>query len=101
MKLKKGDLVKVIKGKDKGKTGKVEKILPVVHKVVVADVNLYKRHVKARNQNEKSEIKTIVKPLDVSSVALVCPKCGKPTRIGYTLQKEVKVRMCKKCEQIL
>jgi len=97
MKLIKGDLVKIVVGKDKGKTGKVEKILTKEAKVLVEGVNQYKRHMKARQQGQKSEIITITKPLSVANVALICPKCKEQTRIGYVISKETKQRICKKC----
>jgi large subunit ribosomal protein L24 len=98
MKLLKNDTVKVIKGKDAGKTGKVEKIFTKENKVLVEGVNQYKRHVKARSASQKSEIITITKPLPVANVALVCPKCKKPTRVGYKVLKDGKARICKKCQ---
>ncbi len=101
MKLKKGDEIFVTRGKDKGKTGKVEEVFAKEEKVLVAGVNQYKRHVKARMQNEKSEIITITKPLPVGNVALRCPHCHKPTRIGVKMEKDKKVRICKKCNKTI
>lgn len=98
MKLKKGDNVKIVIGKDKGKSGKVEKVFSKEGKVLVEGINLFKRHLKARLQNQKSEIVTISKPLPVSNVALVCPKCNLITRIGYRVEKDKKVRICRKCQ---
>jgi large subunit ribosomal protein L24 len=98
MKLKKGDNIKVVKGKDKGKTGKIEKIFPKVGKVLVANVNLYKRHLKARSQRQPSEIVTLTKPLMQENVILICPKCHKETRIGYKIEKNTKSRICKRCK---
>jgi large subunit ribosomal protein L24 len=98
MKLKKGDNVKVIRGKDKGKTGKVEEVMPKFNKVLVANVNLYKRHLKAKSQNQPSEIITLTKPLPEANVVIICPKCGKQTRVGYKIEKNVKSRICKKCK---
>lgn len=97
MKLHIGDLVKVTGGKDKGKTGKVLKVVPTTDKVLVEDVNQYKKHIKKNVQGQKSEIITISKPLPVASVALICPKCKKQTRVGYEIVKDNKVRICKKC----
>lgn len=99
MKLKKGDEVKVVKGKDKGKTGKVEKVFPKLNKIIIPNVNLFKRHLKARSQNQPSEIITLTKPLQVSNVKLVCPKCHLTTRIGYKLNDKSKIRICMKCRQ--
>ena len=97
MKIKKGDTVKVIKGKDSGKLGKVEKVLTKTAKVLVEGVNQYKRHVKSRMQWQKSEIITITKPLPVTNVSLLCPKCKQQARVGYKVLKDSKVRVCKKC----
>jgi large subunit ribosomal protein L24 len=98
MKLKKGDTVKVIKGKDKGKTGKIDQTLPKLGKVLVSNVNQYKRHMKARSQTKPSEIVTLTKPLPEENVILVCPKCHKTTRVGYKIEKDNKSRICKKCK---
>lgn len=97
MKLKKGDEVKIIRGKDAGKNSSVEKVFTKENKVLVGGVNQYKRHVKARMQGQSSEIITITKPLVVSQVALVCPHCKKQTRVGYSIEKGTKTRICKKC----
>lgn len=99
MKLKKGDTVKVIRGKDLGKTGKIEKVFSKVNKVLIAGVNQYKRHLKARSQKQPSEIVTIIKPLRVSSVVLICPKCNLATRAGFSYEDDRKSRICKKCKQ--
>ncbi len=99
MKLQKGDEIKIVSGKDKGKQGKVEKILPKENMVIVAGFNQYKRHIKAKTQMQKSEIITLTKPLPVANVSLICPKCHLPTRVGYTEQNSKKVRICKKCDQ--
>lgn len=98
-KLKKGDEVKVLRGKDKGKTGKIEKVFSKEGKVIVAGINQYKRHLKARSQNQPSEIITITKPLYIENTALVCPKCKMATRVGFLLKGEEKKRICRKCEQ--
>ena len=98
MKIKKGDSVKIIRGKDKGKDGKVEKVFPKDGKVLISNVNQYKRHLKARSETEPSEIVTLTKPLPQENVVLVCPKCHKITRVGYKLEKNKKLRICKKCK---
>jgi large subunit ribosomal protein L24 len=99
MKLKKSDLVKIVAGKDKGKTGKIEKILPSIGKVLVTGINQYKRHLKARAQGQASEIVTITKPLASTNVALVCPHCKLQTRIGFRIEKNDKIRVCRKCDK--
>lgn len=99
MKLKKDDNVKIVSGKDKGKTGKVEKVFTKIGKVLVTGVNQYKRHLKARSQGQKSEIVTITKPLSMQNVALVCPHCKVQTRIGFRIEKSGKIRVCRKCDK--
>lgn len=101
MKLKKGDEVKIVAGKDKGKTGKIESLLPQKDQVVVTGINQYKRHLKAKSGRQTSEIVTLTKPLPVANVMFVCPKCHKTARIGYAVRGEKKTRICKKCEQSL
>lgn len=99
MKLIKGDLVKIVAGKDKGKTGKIEKVLTITEKVMVTGVNQYKRHLEARAQGQASEIVTITKPLAATNVALICPNCKLQTRIGFRIEKNGKIRVCRKCEK--
>lgn len=99
MKLKKADEVKITTGKDAGKTGKIQKVFSKENKVLVEGINQFKRHVKAKMMGQKSEIITITKPVPVGNVALICPKCKQPTRIGYKILKEGKVRVCAKCDQ--
>lgn len=101
MKLKKGDEVKIVRGKDKGKTGKIEKVNPREQKVTIPGVNQYKRHMKSRSQRQPSEIITITKPLHAANVMLICPKCHSATRVGYSIEDGKKIRICKKCDQKL
>lgn len=98
MKFKKGDQVLITGGKDADKTGKIEKVFSKESKVNVAGVNQYKRHVKARTPGQKSEIITITKPVPYGRIALICPKCKKPTRVGFKILKDEKIRICKKCD---
>lgn len=100
MKLKKGDEVKVIRGKDKGKSGKIEKVLSGA-KVLIANVNQYKRHLKKSAERQKSEILTITKPISLSNVILICPMCKKQTRVGFKIEGNEKIRICKKCGKVL
>ncbi|MBI2031429.1 MAG: 50S ribosomal protein L24 [Candidatus Levybacteria bacterium] len=101
MKLKKGDEVKIIRGKDKGKTGKIEKIFSKTKKVVIPGVNLYKRHLKARSQSQPSEIITLTKPIALANVILVCPKCHLPARVGFDMKGNEKIRICRRCQQVI
>ncbi len=97
MKFKKGDTIVVTTGKDKGHKGKIEKLFPQVGKVTIPGVNISKRHMKRKDDKNPGGIIDIVKPIDVSKLALVCPACGKPTRIGMLVTKNEKVRICRKC----
>ncbi|MGI6423224.1 MAG: 50S ribosomal protein L24 [Candidatus Dojkabacteria bacterium] len=99
MKIKKGDMVKVLYGKDAGKQGKVVAVDIKRAKVVVEGVNMYKRHVKGDGRGKVSEILNITKPMDVSKVMMVCNSCGKSTRVGIKREKDSVVRICKKCNK--
>ena len=102
MKIVAKDKVYVIKVKDAGKTGEVAKVLTKTNKVVIAGINTVKKAVKASQKNPTGGIVEIAKPIQVSNIALVCPKCGKPTRIGYSIAKDgKKVRICKKCSGVV
>ena len=97
MKIKKGDTVKVLSGNDKGKTGEVLEVIPKTQKIVVKGVNVRKKHIKPRKQGEEGGIIPVECSIPVSKVNVVCPKCGKATRVGYSIEKDKKVRICKKC----
>jgi large subunit ribosomal protein L24 len=100
MKIKKGDKVIVLAGKDKGKTGEVVRSFPKTGKVVVAGVNIAKKHVRNRlNTDKKGEVIDKTMPLDASNVALVDSKSGKATRVGYKVDGDKKVRVSKKSGQ--
>ncbi len=99
MKFKKNDNVKVIVGKDKGKQGKITQVFPVEKKVVVEGVNVAKKHLRPRKQGEGGQVIEFFAPLLINKVQLVCPKCGKLTRIGINITPEgKKTRVCKKCK---
>ena len=95
--VKKGDTVVVISGKDKGKQGKILAAMPEDQRVIVQNVNMITAHVKPRKQGEEGGIIQRETPIYASKVMLVCPKCGKPTRVGHTVIDGEKVRACKKC----
>jgi len=100
--IKKGDTVEVIAGKDLGERGEVMSVLPKVNRVVVNGVNTMKRHEKARQAGNRQVAAQIVEfnaPLHVSNVMLVCPSCSERTRIGYRFDDDgKKTRFCKKCD---
>jgi len=99
MKIKKGDLVLITAGKDKGRTGKIIKSFPKDLKILVEGINVKKKHVRPKKQGEKGQIVEIPAPLNVSNVKIICSKCGKATRVGYMVDGDVKKRTCKKCKQ--
>ena len=96
MNLVKGDTVIVIAGRDKGKTGVIQKVIPESNRVVVENVNLRKKHKKPTQQNPDGGIVEVYAPIDASNVMLLDPKTKKPTRIGHKIVKGKKVRYAKK-----
>ena len=96
MKIKKGDKVKILLGKDRGKEGIVELVRSGDNRVFVGGANLYKRHVK-KMEGIEGGIIDIPKSLHISNVGLICPNCKKVTRIGINMTKDGKIRVCKKC----
>ncbi|MEK7101413.1 MAG: 50S ribosomal protein L24 [Patescibacteria group bacterium] len=103
MKLKKGDTIIVTVGKDRGKSGQVEKVFLAQGTVLIPGINQYKKHVKKQSEQRPGEIVTLSRPLPVGNVALVCPKCKQPTRVGYQVLEDKKlvkkIRICRKCDQ--
>lgn len=100
MHVKRGDLVKVIAGKDKGKEGKVITAIPSKNKVIVEGVAMVKKHQKARVQGQESGIIHMEAAIDASNVLRVCPSCGKAARTGIKIMEDgSKVRYCKKCNE--
>lgn len=101
MKIKVNDNVKILSGKDRGKTGKVVQVFKKEGRVVVEGVNTMKKHLRTRKQGEKGQIIELAAPLDISNVGLVCPKCTKTIRVGYKVEGEKKVRWCRKCKLLI
>ena len=101
MKIKKGDTVQVLSGNDKGKKGEVLEVIPKDSKVVVKGVNVRKKHIKPRKQGEEGGIISVECAINSSKVNVVCSKCGKPARIGYKVENDKKVRICKKCGTVI
>jgi len=98
MKIKKDDQILVIAGKDKGKKGKVQRALPVVKKITVEDIQLVKKHIRARKEGEKGQVVEVPYSFPSSKAKLICPKCNKPSKIGYKIEGGKKLRVCKKCQ---
>ena len=97
MNIRRDDKVVVLSGKDKGKEGKVLVADPKAMKVIVEGVNVATKHQKPRKQGEEGGIIKVETPIYASKVQLVCPKCGKATRVGHKVEGDKKVRVCKKC----
>ncbi|HVX93087.1 MAG TPA: 50S ribosomal protein L24 [Candidatus Dojkabacteria bacterium] len=97
MKIKKGDTIKMLYGKDSGKTGTVTLVNSRQGKVLVAGLNMFKRHVKGDGQTKKSEIVSVARQIQAAKVMVVCPECSKTTRVGMKLEGKNYVRVCKKC----
>lgn len=95
----------VTAGKDRGRSGRVEKVFPQTETVVVPGINEYKKHRKpvsaAAGQERPGEIVTLVRPIAISKIAVVCPKCKLVTRVGYRMDGDKKVRICRKCDNDL
>jgi large subunit ribosomal protein L24 len=99
MKIKKGDQIIVTQGRDKGQKGKVTEVDTKLELVIVPGINMYKRHEKKRDEKHPGGVVEYARGLSMGKIALVCPKCGKPTRVGYLVVKGSKQRICRKCEQ--
>ena len=98
LKIKKGDRVEVLTGKDRGKRGEVMRALPAEGKVIVDGVNVAKKHQRPTKATMQGGIIDKDMPIPVANVAIVCPSCGKPTRVGFKIDGDgTKVRVCKKC----
>lgn len=101
MKIKKNDKVKIISGKNRGKTGKVLEVRPKERKIVVEGVNLLWRHVRPRKSGEKGQRIQFPAPLSLAKAALICSKCNQTTRVSFKEVEKRKLRMCKKCKEVI
>lgn len=106
MKIKTNDQVKIIAGKDNGKTGKVLQVFKQQGRLSIEGLNLLVKHMRPRRSGEKGQRIEFPAPLNVSNVMLVCPKCGKPTRVSFELSKDEagkthKARACKRCKNLI
>ncbi len=101
MKVKKGDEIIITSGRDKGKKGKIEKIYSKQNTVLLPGLNIYKKHTKKKDEQHPGGIIDFSRPVDIANIALICPKCGKQTRIGFLVKGKEKKRICKKCDSIL
>lgn len=107
MKIKKGDKVKILAGKDRGKTGKVLQVFTARERASVEGLNLLIKHLRPQKQGEKGQRIEFPAPLNMSNLMMICPKCNKTTRIGYKIteagegKKKKKFRTCKKCNAVI
>lgn len=101
MHLKKSDKVQVLAGKDKGKQGVILSIIAKKDRVIVEGINMIKKHAKPSNDNPQGGILNIEAPIHMSNVALLDPKSGKPTRVGYKIVGDEKVRVAKKSGEVI
>jgi len=97
MKIKKGDKVKIIAGKDKDRKGVVERYYIKGDLVLIPGINLFKKHIKKNEKMPQGGLVEVPRPLSSEKVMLICPKCGKTTRVAYKIEKKKKFRLCKKC----
>ncbi|KKS96553.1 MAG: 50S ribosomal protein L24 [Candidatus Giovannonibacteria bacterium GW2011_GWB1_43_13] len=98
MKIKKGDNIIIISGKDRGKQGKVLGVFPKSEKILVDGVALRKKHQRSRKQGQKGEVVTLPTPFHVSNAMLFCKNCGRGARAGYKFSGDIKTRICKRCK---
>jgi large subunit ribosomal protein L24 len=105
MNIKKNDKVQILAGKDKGKSGKILQSLPSDNRVSVEGLNLLIKHMRPRREGEKGQRIEFPAFINASNVALICPKCGKKTRVAYKIieqnGKPKKYRVCKKCQEVI
>ncbi len=109
LKIKTNDKVAVMRGKDKGKTGKVIQVLPTRNQLVIDGINIMYKHLRSQKKGEKGQRVQFNGPINVANVLLVCPKCGKNSRIGFKLgsintdgkTKKTKVRICRHCQEVI
>ena len=100
--IRQGDTVLVFGGKDRGKQGRVQRVIPKENRLVVEGANLVTRHMRARPDVRQAGIVSMEAPLNASKVRLVCPRCNRPTRVGFVfLEDGKKVRLCKKCRETI
>lgn len=101
MRIKKGDTIFILAGKDRGKSGKVLKITDNGERALIEGLNVFKKHSKPKRQGEKGEIVSVPRPLRISNIALACSRCSRGVRVGSRVEGEKKVRFCKRCKGIL
>lgn len=102
LKIKKEDIVQVIKGKDTGKKGRVLEVIRQNNKALVEGINLVKKHKRQSRQDQQGGIISIEKPINLANIMLLCKHCGRPTRVGFKVSADgTKSRFCKGCEEVI
>jgi large subunit ribosomal protein L24 len=102
VKIQRDDTVLVISGKDKGKRGKVRRVLPVEGHLIVGGINMIKKHSKAQRAARQAGIIEREAPLSISKVMLICSKCNRPVRVGFSfLEDGKKIRVCRACKEVI
>lgn len=101
MKIKVNDQVRITKGKDRNKSGKVIQVFPLAGKVVVEGLNIMKKHMRTKKQGEKGQMIELSAPLRTANVMLLCPKCSRATRVSYKTEAGKKKRACKECKEVI
>jgi len=101
MKIKKGDLVYIIKGKDRGKSDKITVAYPKNNTIIIQGLNQYKKTIKPKKEGEKGQIILVSRPISSNNVQLICPKCNRRTRIQRKIDGKNKKRYCKKCQSVI
>lgn len=99
--MKKGDIVKIVTGKDKGKTGKIIRVDKKLGKIAVEGMNMYKKHSRPKREGEKGEVVTVTRAFDISNAMIVCNSCNKPVREAYKRDEGKSTRYCRKCNTTL
>lgn len=98
MQIKKGDQVKILSGKDRNKTGNVLEVRSADNKVVVENLNTFKKRMRPTKQGQKGEVVVLPRAINASKVMLICKNCKRPSKVGFRMNGEKKERYCKKCE---
>ncbi|MFA5136270.1 MAG: 50S ribosomal protein L24 [Patescibacteria group bacterium] len=101
MKIRKGDKIRVLVGKDKGREGVVEKVYKKQDVVMIPGINLYKKHIRKNEKMPQGGVVEIPRPMAISKVILICPKCKQISKVGFQIDKNKKTRICKKCKSVI
>ncbi len=101
MRIKKGDIVQIIAGRDRGKTGKVLRVDKGSDRILVEGINVFKKRVKPKRQGEKGQNITLPRPVAAANILPQCPVCGRGVRVGFRSEGALKTRYCRRCKSVL